>query len=350
MEELAKTVHFSPYWRDKEVTFNLKADQLKLGKGEILVDKLKNVEDSRSSKKLVGTFLITNLRAVWMHSTTNISIGFKSMRVLVLATSHSTRGGLVKSLSITCMYQENRLEFLFTHLQTKVMRLFTTMQALHRSYHSTNLYRDVKMRGVLFQGRLPILLPGERVVSEYPGAWQLSTKEGAIGKLFLTNLRALWHADSAESFTLSFPYLRVIRMSLRQTNAGFCIVLVSDPPRVGIAFRLGSEDATAALGTELLRLVQFTRKKPNFGVRFRLEGAATTRVARAPEDFSEGLDIISDPAVSAAASSVPERDVLSEYCRDLAGAARRPPVLVPEIGLAFEQVPGAYSVRDLWAP
>ncbi len=41
------------------------------------------------------------------------------------------------------------------------------------------------------------------------GAWNLSNEQGNLGTFFVTNVRLVWHANLAETFNVSIPYMQV---------------------------------------------------------------------------------------------------------------------------------------------
>jgi hypothetical protein len=53
-------------------------------------------------------------------------------------------------------FNNSRFEFIFTSLVKNSPRLFTTVQAVYRSYETTKLYRDLKLRGALVACCLPL--------------------------------------------------------------------------------------------------------------------------------------------------------------------------------------------------
>ena len=42
------------------------------------------------------------------------------------------------------------------------------------------------------------------------GVWNLSSDQGNLGTFFITNVRVVWHANLAENFNVSIPYLQVM--------------------------------------------------------------------------------------------------------------------------------------------
>lgn len=43
------------------------------------------------------------------------------------------------------------------------------------------------------------------------GVWNLSSDQGNLGSFFVTNIRVVWHAQLAENFNVSMPYVQVGR-------------------------------------------------------------------------------------------------------------------------------------------
>jgi Bardet-Biedl syndrome 5 protein len=53
------------------------------------------------------------------------------------------------------------------------------------------------------------LLPNEQVYSKIAGVWNLSSDQGNLGTFFVTNVRLVWHANLAENFNVSMPYMQM---------------------------------------------------------------------------------------------------------------------------------------------
>jgi Bardet-Biedl syndrome 5 protein len=43
------------------------------------------------------------------------------------------------------------------------------------------------------------------------GVWNLSSDQGNLGSFFVTNIRVVWHAELAENFNVSMPYIQMVR-------------------------------------------------------------------------------------------------------------------------------------------
>jgi Bardet-Biedl syndrome 5 protein len=49
-----------------------------------------------------------------------------------------------------------------------------------------------------------------QVYAKISGVWNLSSDQGNLGTFFITNVRLVWHANLAENFNVSIPYLQVM--------------------------------------------------------------------------------------------------------------------------------------------
>jgi hypothetical protein len=56
------------------------------------------------------------------------------------------------------------------------------------------------------------LLPQEQIFAKVPGVWNLSSEQGNLGAFFLTNVRIVWHANLANNFNVSLPYMQIVRI------------------------------------------------------------------------------------------------------------------------------------------
>lgn len=83
-----------------------------------------------------------------------------------------------------------------------------------RSYQSTFLYRELKLRSaILASGQLK-LLPKEQLYSTLGGIWNLSSDQGNLGTFIVTNVRLIWYADINETFNISLPHMQIGSVSV----------------------------------------------------------------------------------------------------------------------------------------
>ena len=96
----------------------------------------------------------------------------------------------------------------------------------NRAYESSKLYRDIKLRGSIIKEMQLLLLPDEHVfthvscltqrermaeTNQVTGVWNLSSDQGNLGALFVTNVRVVWHATLAQNFNISIPFMQMVR-------------------------------------------------------------------------------------------------------------------------------------------
>jgi Bardet-Biedl syndrome 5 protein len=60
---------------------------------------------------------------------------------------------------------------------------------VHRTYDTTKLYRDLKLRGAIIQDKELKQLPLEQTYNKVNGVWNLSSDQGNLGTFFVTNIR-----------------------------------------------------------------------------------------------------------------------------------------------------------------
>merc|ERR1711988_2100507 len=99
---------------------------------------------------------------------TNLSIGYNCITNISIKTANSRLRGPAQALYVLTKYGQSRFEFIFTNLVKNSPRLFTTIQAVHRSYETSKLYRDLKLRGAIIKDKQLQILPQEHVQQ---GAW-----------------------------------------------------------------------------------------------------------------------------------------------------------------------------------
>lgn len=151
---------------------------MRLRKGEVLIDSINSVEDTKGNNGERGALQVTNLRITWFsHKSfnTNLSIGYSCIQTISIRTAESTLRGRTQALFLMTKFNGARYEFVFTSLVKSSPRLFTTVQTVFRAFETSKLYRDLKLRGAAVRdGRLN-QLPDEEVVRKVDGVWNLSS-------------------------------------------------------------------------------------------------------------------------------------------------------------------------------
>lgn len=76
------------------------------------------------------------------------------------------------------------------------------------------MYRELKLRGAILDNKNLKLLPLEEIVSTVNGVWNLSSDQGNLGTMIITNIRVVWFANMNDLFNISIPYIQIASVSL----------------------------------------------------------------------------------------------------------------------------------------
>eukprot|EP00606_Chrysophyceae_sp_TOSAG23-5_P000874 GSChrysophyteH2.ASY1.ANO1.807.1 assembled CDS len=119
-------------WQDREIRFDSKPDLLECRKGEIAIDSINAVEDTKGNNGAKGYLIVTNLRVIWVakdNNAINLSIGLGCILSCNIRKAKSKLRGTTQALCIMAK-SNSRFEFIFTSLVMNSPRLFTTVQAI----------------------------------------------------------------------------------------------------------------------------------------------------------------------------------------------------------------------------
>ena len=348
-------------WQDRELRFDsgrhgTSLKDLTLRRGEVLIDSINSVEDTKGNNGERGTFEVTNLRVIWTshkRPRTNLSIGYKCItNVLVKATQSRLRGAC-QALHIHGKKPEEqvkhnnkddsrRFEFIFTSLVKASPRLFTTMQAVHRAYSTTMLFRELKLRGAIIKDRELILLPGEEVYNKIDGVWNLSSEQGNLGVFFITNVRIVWHARLAENFNVSVPYMQIRCLRVCDSKFGRAFVIESTVSSGGyvLGFRIDPVERLHETFKEVQSLHQIFSVNPIFGVEHRVEEQPEPLDALRERRKHDDIEIVGDED--------DDIDPTAVYFAEPQKQGDRAPAFSEELGLAVEALPSGLTIARLW--
>eukprot|EP00397_Hematodinium_sp_SG-2012_P036833 GEMP01039815.1.p1 GENE.GEMP01039815.1~~GEMP01039815.1.p1 ORF type:complete len:254 (+),score=22.88 GEMP01039815.1:24-764(+) len=215
-------------WQDKEIRFDSPSNVLKLRKGEIQCDSINSVEDTKGNNGTRGVLIVTNLRLIWSSvklAKTNLSIGWGSVTTINIRQVNSKLRGNTQAILVMTRYNSTRFEFIFTSLVKNSPRLFTTIQAVYKSFETTTLYRDLKLRGAIIKDKQLCLLNREKIIERSTGIWNLSSDQGNLGVFIITTVRIVWFALLAENFNVSIPYLQIRQINVRNSKFGQALVI-----------------------------------------------------------------------------------------------------------------------------
>ncbi|XP_064229421.1 kelch-like protein 41 isoform X3 [Aotus nancymaae] len=289
-------------WEDRDVRFDLSAQQMKTRPGEVLIDCLDSIEDTKGNNGDRGRLLVTNLRILW-HSLAlprvNVSVGYNCILNITTRTANSKLRGQTEALYILTKCNSTRFEFIFTNLVPGSPRLFTSVMAVHRAYETSKMYRDFKLRSALIQNKQLRLLPQEHVYDKINGVWNLSSDQGNLGTFFITNVRIVWHANMNDSFNVSIPYLQI--------SGGYVL-----------GFKIDPVEKLQESVKEINSLHKIYSTSPIFGVDYEMEEKPQPLEALTVEQIQDDVEIDSDDHTDAFVVSILKESVkfLKAYFAD----------------------------------
>ena len=343
MESKFKKLHEDAItvWQNKEIKFDLQIMHMGLRKGEVLVDMINGVEDTKGNNGEKGYLVITNLRLLWYAEKspkTNLSIGYDTITNLEIKQTKSRLKGNVQALFLRTKFKETRYEFIFTSLIENSPRLFTSFQSTLRSYESTKLFRDFKVRGAIIQDKELIPLPSEQIYHKYPGVWNITSDQGQVGFLYISNIRIAWFANSAESFNVSLPYvqIRTIKKKDSSSQSQVMIEICKLYGNYTLTFRSEKCDE---IFSEISRLFRVYVENPILGLEVSVQEAPATEVSSQPRVFDD-IEII-EPAYAG------QSHASAAYCV-IENSNKGQIVFSEELGLAIEATPNNISIEQLW--
>mmetsp|Transcript_20219 Transcript_20219/g.48248 ORF Transcript_20219/g.48248 Transcript_20219/m.48248 type:complete len:348 (-) Transcript_20219:168-1211(-) len=333
-------------WHDKEIRFDIKVEQLVLRRGEFVIDSMSSIEDTKGNNGESGEMRITNLRLIWVSTAnykTNLSIGYGSVININIRTANSRLRGTTQALYVLTKFNGSRFEFIFTNLVRDSPRLFTTVQAVFRAYDTSKMYRELKLRGAVIKDKELIILPEEKVFNKIPGVWNLSADQGNLGTFFLTNVRVVWHANLAENFNVSIPYIQIKSVRVRESKFGPALVL-STSTRSGsyvLGFRVDPAEKLGLVHKEVQALYDTYSADPVFGVQYSVEEQAPQLQDLKVPQVVDDVEIVDTEESS--------RDALAAYYADGSKGFDRDPALNPYLGLAVETLQEGVTMENLWS-
>ena len=350
-------------WQDRDLRFDLPPSQLTLRRGEALLDSLDQCEDTKGNSNDRGTLTLTNLRLTFQSSRdprSNLSIGLGTVVSVQVKAAETRLKGKTQGLFVVCKHNNARFEFVFSYAPqaaalalstsappqaaagaTGTPSFFATVQAVYKSYDASKLYRELKLRGAIIKDKTLILLPQEQVYSKVEGVWNLSSDQGNLGSFFITNVRLVWHANLAENFNVSIPYMQIRVIKVRDSKFGHALVIETSPRSGGyiLGFRMDPMEALTRTFQEIKTLHAVYATSPIFGVAYDAEKAVVGTGETKGVSVTDDVEIVEDDHV----------DVLAAYLAE--GAGRRVEneiVHCKELGLAMEKLRDGVTVKELW--
>lgn len=241
--KLVDLMRNDPLWQDRDLRFDASIKELQARCGEKCLYSWDKIEDTKGNSGDEGRLSITTLRIIWQSKSKpriNLTIGLNCVISLTSRNLHNKLRGRCNALHIMCKCNGTRYEFIFTPLDqdestandpiySKGIQITQQVSRICKAYFSTKLFRDLKLRSAIFtpQGKQLKILAGEQIYNKFQGVWNLSSDQGNLGTMHVTNLRIIWHANVNELFNLSLPYIQVSGIKVRESKFGPALVIES---------------------------------------------------------------------------------------------------------------------------
>eukprot|EP01059_Diplonema_ambulator_P004064 TRINITY_DN13750_c0_g1_i2.p1 TRINITY_DN13750_c0_g1~~TRINITY_DN13750_c0_g1_i2.p1 ORF type:complete len:345 (+),score=67.84 TRINITY_DN13750_c0_g1_i2:50-1084(+) len=331
-------------WQDREIRFDVSPQEFEMRKSEVKIDVIDSIEDTKGNNGEKGQLTVTNLRLIWCCSKNykiNLSIGYNCIISITIHTANSRIRGPTQALYVLTKFNSSRFEFIFTNLVKGSPRHFTTVQAVHRAYETSKLYRDLKLRGAIIRDKELLLLPQEDIVTKTSGVWNLSSDQGNLGTFYISNVRVVWFANLAENFNVSIPYLQIKSVRIRDSKFGpaFVIETTHQSGAYVLGFRVDPPEKLQEIYKEVSSLHKVYSANPIFGVEYKTEEPSLPLADLTEAQQQDDVEIVDEEAT----------DAFAAYYADggMKNADRRP-VFEPSIGLAVEKLRDGVSMESLW--
>eukprot|EP01064_Diplonema_japonicum_P028102 TRINITY_DN4246_c2_g1_i3.p1 TRINITY_DN4246_c2_g1~~TRINITY_DN4246_c2_g1_i3.p1 ORF type:complete len:345 (+),score=47.16 TRINITY_DN4246_c2_g1_i3:81-1115(+) len=331
-------------WQDREIRFDVGPSEFEMRKSETKIDIIDSIEDTKGNNGEKGQLTVTNLRLIWCCSKNlkiNLSIGYNCIISITIHTANSRIRGPTQALYVLTKFNSSRFEFIFTNLVKGSPRHFTTVQAVHRAYETSKLYRDLKLRGAIIRDKELLLLPQEDIVTKTSGVWNLSSDQGNLGTFYISNVRVVWYANLAENFNVSIPYLQIKSVRIRDSKFGpaFVIETTHQSGAYVLGFRVDPPERLQEIYKEVASLHKVYSTNPIFGVEYKTEEPAVPLSEITEPQHQDDVEIVDEEAT----------DAFAAYYADggMKNADRRP-VFEPSLGLSVEKLRDGVTMESLW--
>ncbi|KAI6227765.1 Bardet-Biedl syndrome 5-like protein [Aphelenchoides fujianensis] len=257
------------------------------------------------------------------------SIGYNSVHGVTTRILKSKLRGHAESLYLMARNATTRFEFVFTCMNPSHTKLFTTVIGIHRAFETTKLYRELKMRGALVNEEEKLrILPLENQSDRIEGVWNLSSDQGNLGVLLITNIRVVWYATMNPLYNVSIPYLQLRSCRVRDSKFGAALVIETSVQsgEYILGFRVDPEE----------RLDSVCKAIQSFHAAY-----LAAPIFRRPPSRSRTTSRSKDKQMRV--------DAFAAYFSDSGGHTdHRPIVFSDELGVAIEQLKSGYTLGDLW--
>ncbi|XP_046920687.2 Bardet-Biedl syndrome 5 protein [Dermatophagoides farinae] len=294
---------FESLWQDRDIRFDAPSSELSYRNGEKLIEQWPKVEDTKGNTGEIGRLMVTNLRLIWQSLNKpriNLSIGLGCISTLTSRMIHTKLRGKNESLYMMTKVNGTRYEFIFISLEPipgVSKDIIEMISRICKAYVQTKLFRDLRLRSAIMsidQKQLK-MLSSEQIYNVINGVWNLSSDQGNLGTMYLTNIRIVWHANINELFNISLPFIQIRNIKVRDSKFGIALVIESSELSGGyvLGFRVDPVDKLNAVYEELNNLYTVHVTNPDFGVHQALTmagmdfNANTTNNTNTAEEFDD---------------------------------------------------------------
>ena len=188
------------------------------------------------------------------------------------------------------------------------------------------------------------LLPTEQVYNQIQGVWNLSSDQGNLGTFFITNVRLVWHANQAENFNVSIPYMQMKLIRVRDSKFGPALV-VETSQRCGgyiLGFRMDPAEQLKSVFQEVSSLHKVYSCTPIFGVDYTTEEKPPSLDEAKVHRTADDVEFVDEDPGEVSASH-------AAYYAEGEGREVREIAFSDELGLAIEKLPDGVTAHALWS-
>ena len=280
---------------DREIGFDYQINHMNLLNGEFLAKKFTLVEDRKGNPGVFGDLLVTNLRVMWIQDKmprVNLSIGYNVFLKMALVQPEKNVDS--EHVQIKAFHGDSRYEFFF-YRKKNTQGTFDILPKIYNAYDASRGFRELMIRKIISHGGQLTLYDKEKIIKQYPNVWNLGKTEGKLGRFYFTNIRVVWISNTNENFNISIPYVRILKVSSKNSNFGEAIGFLTSRHFGGldIGFKIDSFDFKSALN-EINRTWDSYRKQPYLGISETISSETNTNFGSMKKNYfaeSELLDM-----------------------------------------------------------
>lgn len=334
-----------------------------LRSGELLVGRQDWIEELKGNPGMKGRLILTNLRLAWyslIKSQTKVSIGFDCIVDTNIDTRETKLRGTRQALRINARAGDYHFSFIFASLIPGKIELFNALSDVHRSYQTTKMYREVRLRASIFENQNLRLLPQEQLYDVVRGVLNLTSEGGSLGTMYISNVRIVWHCNANTNFNFSIPFLQIVDIRMVAKEKGLSTLLVETGPKGGnytVGFTIDPIEKLKCTAKALSCVHKVFANAPIFGVEFTPldDQFWTDRNDKSVEDMEElkGERQVKEEEEDEDEDSLLENDdsindSIAAYYASKGSSTGRQPVYCPELGLAIEELKDGFTIDSLW--